>query len=83
MGNLTFYLPTPEDLIIFKAVSHRPQDMVDIQEILRNNARLNVRYIRKMVNEFADALEMPEIRDDIKAIIAARLRMARSSASVS
>lgn len=72
--NLTFYLPTPEDLIIFKAVSHRPQDMMDIQEILRDNPSLNVRYIRRMVNEFADALEMPEIHDDIKAIIAARFR---------
>lgn len=74
VGNLTFYLPIPEDLIIFKAVSHRPQDMVDIQEIVRNNARLDVRYIRRMVDEFADALEMPEIRDDIKVIIAARFR---------
>ena len=27
-GNVILYLPVPEDLIIFKAVAHRPQDML-------------------------------------------------------
>ncbi len=35
IANIAFNLPTPEDLIIFKAVAHRPRDIEDIAEIAR------------------------------------------------
>jgi hypothetical protein len=69
VGNVRFRLPAAEDLIIFKAVAHRPQDIMDIQGIVNNNPKLDVKYIKKIVNEFARALEMPEIWTDIKSII--------------
>lgn len=69
VGRVTFYLPKVEDLIVFKAVAHRPQDIMDIHAIVDNNHRINVKYIRKMVKEFACILEMPEIWTDIKSII--------------
>lgn len=68
-GNITFYLPTKEDLIIFKAVAHRPQDMMDIREIVNLHPGLDKRYIKEMVRQFARALEMPEIWTDIKSLL--------------
>ena len=69
IGNIGFNLPTPEDLIIFKAVAHRPRDIEDIREIVKIHARINRKYIRKIVKEFARVLGMPEIWQDIESII--------------
>lgn len=68
-GSLQVRIPTPEDLIIFKAVAHRPQDMVDIQSILKNHPKLDEKHIRKWVKEFAAVLEIPEIYKDIKRLL--------------
>jgi predicted nucleotidyltransferase len=46
-------LPRPEDLIILKAVAHRPQDLVDIEAILAAQPRLNLRRVRRWVREFS------------------------------
>lgn len=66
-GLLAIRLPTPEDLIIFKAVAHRPQDLLDIQAIVESHPVLDRERIRHWVQEFAQALEMPELWDDIAA----------------
>ena len=65
IANISIRLPTPEDLIIFKAVAHRPKDIEDIAGILETHPRIDRPRIRKTVKEFARALEMPEIWDDI------------------
>lgn len=67
IGSLAIPLPTPEDLIIFKAVAHRPQDLLDIQTIIENHPDLDRERIKYWVREFAQALEMPELWDDIAA----------------
>jgi hypothetical protein len=64
-GDLSIRLPTPEDLIIFKSVAHRPQDLSDIQAIIASHPRLDRDRIRYWVLEFAKALELPELWDDI------------------
>ncbi len=69
IANITFNLPTPEDLIIFKAVAHRPRDIEDIAEIVKIHTKVNKKYIKKIVKEFARALEMPEIWQDIESIL--------------
>lgn len=69
IGNVTFNLPLPEDLIILKAIAHRPLDIIDIQEIVNSNPKINIGYIKKTVSEFARILDMPEIWNDIKNII--------------
>ncbi len=69
IANITFNLPMPEDLIIFKAVAHRPIDIEDITEIVKIHPKINKKYIEKIVKEFACALEMPEIWQDIKSIL--------------
>jgi hypothetical protein len=63
-------LLSKEDLLILKAVAHRPKDLIDIQEIVLSHPGLDVERIEQWVRKFADALEMPEIWDDIVNILA-------------
>ena len=69
IGKLSFRLPAPEDLIIMKAVAHRPIDLEDIKSILEKNPTLNFKRIKYWVREFAKVLEMPEIFDDLKKLL--------------
>jgi Nucleotidyltransferase of unknown function (DUF6036) len=62
-------LPRPEDLIILKAVAHRPQDLADIEAILAAQPRLNLRRVRRWVREFSEALSMPEIFRDLETLL--------------
>lgn len=65
IGTLTLRIPTPEDLIVFKAVAHRPKDLLDIQALIESCINLDNKYIADRVHEFAQLLEMPELWDDI------------------
>ncbi|MEW6569312.1 MAG: nucleotidyltransferase [Chloroflexota bacterium] len=65
IGELTLRLPTAEDLIIFKAVAHRPQDLLDIRALIEINPNLDRTRIKHWVVEFARALDMPELWNDI------------------
>jgi len=66
---LQLALPTPEDLIIFKAVSRRPRDIEDIQAIVARHPDLDKGRILSTVREFADVLEMNEVYEDIKLLL--------------
>lgn len=68
-ATLSVRLPSPEDLIIMKAVAHRPKDMEDIRTILDKNPKLDIPRIEKWVRQFADVLEMPSLWDDIAGIL--------------
>ena len=63
-------LPAPEDLIIMKAIAHRPRDLADIESIFDVHTKLNLRRIRKWVKEFSSAIEIPEILKDLENILA-------------
>ena len=64
-STLSIRLPTPEDLIIMKAIAHRPKDLEDIRTIVDKNPKLDVARIKQWVKEFAEVLEMPDLWDDI------------------
>ncbi len=66
---LTIRLPKPEDLIIMKAIAARPKDLIDIESIISANSKLNYRRIHKTVREFADALDMPDIIENLEKIL--------------
>jgi predicted nucleotidyltransferase len=70
-------LPTAEDLIIMKAVAHRPRDLVDIESIMDAHQKLNLRKIRRWVREFSTAVEMPEIFNDLEKILVRRRKLKR------
>ncbi len=53
-------LVSPDDLIIYKALAWRPQDVMDIRRLLQNRAsQLNIARIRQVVGELCELLEEP------------------------
>ncbi len=72
VAGLSLPLPTPEDLIIMKAVAHRPRDLADIEAVLDAHPELDRRRVRRWVRAFSTALEMPEILRDLEKILAPR-----------
>lgn len=53
---------TAEDFIVHKAIANREKDWMDVASILeRQRGKLDVKYIRKWLTEFSEALEMPVI----------------------
>ena len=76
MGDLQFSVVVPEDLIIMKAIAHRPQDLQDIRAVVRANPKLDSSRVRAQVQEFAKILDMPELWKDIAVLF----RVPRSQA---
>jgi predicted nucleotidyltransferase len=68
-GGIRLPMPSVEDLIILKAVAHRPKDIHDLRTIISVHPELDRRRIRSWVQQFADALEMPEIWDDLAPLL--------------
>lgn len=68
-GKLRVRLPTVEDLIILKAIAHRPKDLVDIQSLIDANPKLDRARIENWVKQFAELLEMPELWDDVAKLL--------------
>ena len=69
MGDLSFPIPTPSDLIVMKAVAHRGKDAVDIENVLDAHPDVDAAEIRRTVKEFSDVLEAPEIFADLDAML--------------
>ena len=69
LGSVALPIPTPEDLVIMKAIAHRPKDWEDIRTILDAHPRLDLRRINRWVKQFAEILENSEIFLDLKKII--------------
>ncbi|GIW53801.1 MAG: hypothetical protein KatS3mg082_0205 [Nitrospiraceae bacterium] len=67
--NLHVPVATAEDLVIMKAVAHRPHDLEDIRAIVAANPRLDVSRVRATVREFARATDMPELWTDIEPLL--------------
>ncbi len=65
IGDLVLRLPTASDLIILKAIAHRPKDLLDIRGIIESNSDLDHDRIHDWVTQFAELLELPELWDDI------------------
>ena len=68
-GHLQLPLPSVEDLIILKAVAHRAVDLLDITSLVEAHPRLDRKRIDQFVGEFAEDPEMPEILEDVQAIL--------------
>lgn len=67
-----------EDLVIYKAVAWRERDRTDIERLLVLHGRaIDLDRVRRVVREFAEALEDPGRIDELEALIA----RARSEAS--
>ena len=68
LGDVSVPLPSVEDLIVMKAVAHRPRDAGDIEGLLDAHREIDRQRVRKLVGEFADALECPELLSDLETL---------------
>jgi len=62
-------LPTPEDLIIMKAIAHRSKDMEDIRVLAAKYPNLDIPRIERWVKDYAELLYAPELWDEIRKIL--------------
>lgn len=69
IGPIQLRLPTPEDLIILKAVAHRPKDLEDIKAITASNPELDKVRIKFWVEQFGEALDFPELWNTIQTLL--------------
>ena len=53
------------DLIIMKAIAHRPQDIQDIRGVFERNSDLDKVRIREWVNAFSELMEAPKILQSV------------------
>jgi hypothetical protein len=52
-----------------KAVAHRSRDLGDVESLVETNSKLDAARIVRWVDDFASALEMPELFSDLEAIL--------------
>lgn len=69
IGTITIPLPTPEDLVIMKAIAHRPRDAEDIEAVLALHPDLDRRRVLRWVRDFAKVLDSPEFLVDLQAAL--------------
>ena len=69
MGTIQLRLPTPEDLIIMKAVAHRPKDLEDIEAIASSQPHLDKERIQYWVEQFGEALDLPDLWEVITKLL--------------
>ncbi len=69
VGGITVPIPTPEDLVVMKAIAHRARDLGDIEGIIAVHRHLDTARIRRLVREFAEILEAPEIVADLERLL--------------
>jgi predicted nucleotidyltransferase len=66
---LQLRLPTPEDLIIMKAIAHRPKDLEDIRTIADKYPNMDIERIKRWVKAFGEVLETPDLWDLVKSLL--------------
>ena len=70
VGGIRLRLPRVEDLLVMKAVAHRPQDLQDIESLLESHPDVDIDVVRKWVGEFAAATAMADILEDFNRLLA-------------
>jgi hypothetical protein len=65
-------LPQVEDLLIMKAIAHRPQDLRDIEGLLDVFPTADVENVRRWVQDFATAAELPDLPERFEKLLAHR-----------
>ena len=61
-------LVSAQDLLVMKAVAHRPRDLADIEAVLDRNPGLDLERAQDWIREFSAALDRPDIFDDFQKI---------------
>jgi predicted nucleotidyltransferase len=69
LGGLHVRLPTPEDLIITKAIAHRSKDLEDIKAVAISHPDLDEARIQYWLEQFGAALELPKLWEEIEKLL--------------
>ncbi|HEY0683776.1 MAG TPA: nucleotidyl transferase AbiEii/AbiGii toxin family protein [Steroidobacter sp.] len=69
IGGVSVRLPKVEDLMIMKAVAHRPRDLQDIEGLLESHPNLDLRSVRQWVREFASVTAMSDVIEDFDKLL--------------
>jgi hypothetical protein len=78
VGEATVPVAVAQDLVIYKAVAWRDRDRADIERLLRLHVSgIDFDYVRRVVEEFAAALDEPERVTDLEELIARALDIAK------
>ena len=77
VGGVRIKLPRVEDLLIMKAVAHRPQDMLDVDALLAAHPTANLESVRQWIREFATAAAMSELLVDFDKAVERRSKRHR------
>lgn len=72
LGGVHVRLPQVEDLLIMKAIAHRPQDLRDIEGLLDVFPAANVESVRRWIRDFAAAAELPDLPEEFERLLAQR-----------
>lgn len=64
-------LPRVEDMLVMKAIAHRPKDLADIEGLLAMHPGLDLSRCRRMILEFAGASAMPGLHADFERLATA------------
>ncbi len=69
-AGVAIFIPRVADLVIYKIVASRPDDLRDIEELLlRHFARIDFDRVRSVVKQFAEILERPEMTATLEMLI--------------
>ena len=68
-ADLSIRLPTPEDLVSMKAIAHRPKDLDNKRTIADKYPDLDPKRIEDWVKSFGEALELPDLWNQIKPLV--------------
>jgi predicted nucleotidyltransferase len=69
VGALKLRLPTAEDLIVMKAIAHRPKDLEDIKAIAASQPDIDKERVRMWIEQFGEALDLPELWKEIERLL--------------
>jgi len=70
LGSIEIRLPQVEDLLIMKAIAHRPRDLLDIEGLLQTHPAVDLAKARRWIREFAVASTQPELIADFDRLVA-------------
>ncbi len=80
MGGWSACVCSADDLLIQKVYSQREKDWLDIEALLiEQGSQLDQDYIRFWIEQFAEALEVPEILDRYQQLVAKVGRLPRKT----
>jgi predicted nucleotidyltransferase len=74
VGGVPVRLPRVEDLLVMKAVAHRPKDLDDVAGLLAAHPDADIEEVRRWVREFAVATSMPDMLEGLDRLLARRSR---------